>query len=200
MSQTLNEGTAEPSECLLAAYTPVACTELCLLGAKQSMQEFTHRDGTMACVTQGCHQAGSHSFPSTRSMTQHPLTCGPGPRRCDRMSALSQPLSSKASARTAERTGSRRFPCGHYHCTGYSWTRTPNLQSFGSINLTPVSCRSAILLATLSLAQTMYSPPLAMRNRSYPAASFSSITSFRILSTRPVNPGFFQKVYLPRAR
>src|SRR5215510_13257114 len=25
-----------------------------------------------------------HSFPSTRSNAQHPRTCGPGPRRCER--------------------------------------------------------------------------------------------------------------------
>ena len=34
-----------------------------------------------------------HSFPSSRSSTQHPRTCGPSDRQCARMSALSQPAS-----------------------------------------------------------------------------------------------------------
>src|SRR5262249_31678140 len=70
-------------------------------------QEFALRDRTAACVTHARHGADTHSLPNSRSTTQHPLTCGPGPRRCDRMSALSQPASSRASAKTARRSGSR---------------------------------------------------------------------------------------------
>src|SRR5262249_16933219 len=39
-----------------------------------------------------------HSFPSTKSTTQHPRTCSPSLRQCFKMSALSHPASSNASA------------------------------------------------------------------------------------------------------
>jgi hypothetical protein len=39
-----------------------------------------------------------HYFPRIKSTTQHPRTCGPGPRQWDRMSALSQLASSSAPA------------------------------------------------------------------------------------------------------
>jgi hypothetical protein len=34
-----------------------------------------------------------HAFPSTKSITQHPRTCGPSPRQWERMSSLSHPAS-----------------------------------------------------------------------------------------------------------
>src|SRR5262249_10931627 len=49
-----------------------------------------------------CH----HVFPSTRS-TKQPLTCSPGCRQWVRMSALSQPASSRASARMGIRSKAR---------------------------------------------------------------------------------------------
>ncbi|HKB35596.1 MAG TPA: biotin/lipoyl-binding protein [Gemmataceae bacterium] len=48
-----------------------------------------------------------HLLPSSRSTTQQPRTCGPPSRQWSRMSALSQPASSRASDRTARRAGSR---------------------------------------------------------------------------------------------
>src|SRR5262249_55674005 len=40
----------------------------------------------------------AHPLPKTRSTTQQPRTCGPGPRQWLRMSSLSQPASCSASA------------------------------------------------------------------------------------------------------
>src|SRR5262245_36549004 len=40
-----------------------------------------------------------HALPRTRSTTQQPRTCGPSPRQWLRMSELSHPASSSASAR-----------------------------------------------------------------------------------------------------
>jgi hypothetical protein len=48
-----------------------------------------------------------YALARTASTTQHPRTWGPGPRRWVRISALSQPDSSGASARTARRVLSR---------------------------------------------------------------------------------------------
>ena len=45
------------------------------------------------------HSHPAHAFPSTRSTTQHPRTCGPGPRQWSRTSSLSHPASWSASAR-----------------------------------------------------------------------------------------------------
>lgn len=56
-----------------------------------------------------------YSFPSSKSTIQHPRTCGPSLRQWLRMSALSHPASSNASARTARRTGSST-PVGWPHC------------------------------------------------------------------------------------
>ena len=50
---------------------------------------------------------GCHSFPSRRSTTQHPRTCGPAPRQWSRMSASVQPASSRASARIGMRSKAR---------------------------------------------------------------------------------------------
>ena len=51
--------------------------------------------------------ASSYSFPSTRSTTQHPRTCDPGPRQWSSTSAFSHPASCRASARTGRFPNSR---------------------------------------------------------------------------------------------
>src|SRR5262245_61264988 len=48
-----------------------------------------------------------YPLPSSKSTTQHPRTCGSGPRRWIRMSALSQPASSRASLRMGSRSKAR---------------------------------------------------------------------------------------------
>ncbi len=51
--------------------------------------------------------SAGHDRARSRSTAWHPLTWGPGPRRCPRSSASVEPASSRASPSTASRAGSR---------------------------------------------------------------------------------------------
>jgi serine/threonine protein kinase len=70
-------------------------------------EQLQRRVGVVSVQESHSDSVIGHSFPSSNSNTKHPLTCGPLLRQWFRISVLSQPASSRASARTGRRSKAR---------------------------------------------------------------------------------------------